>query len=527
MKWDNVEEFYPTPETLLEEITKEIDFKKITSILEPSAGSGNIIEFCLSKCKKYYYDNIDIDCIEIDKDLQKVLLGKNFRLISDDFLNFKTFKKYDLIFMNPPFSNGASHLLKAIDLQPKNIICILNAETIKNPYTKERQILKQKLIGLNANITFMESAFSNAERQTNVEVAVIKLSCPQKEYKSYILEELEKKYYKEGSYIENTDVAPNDFVEAIIRKYELEVEAGLNLIKEYRAMQPLIMNSIKKNEYGHPLIELKVSGNEVSENEFVKCVREKYWNALFNNERFTKGMPSDLLSEYHNMVTKLREYDFSIFNINKIRNDIERKLCSGIEECIMKLFDELSYTYSWHRDNPYEQNIHYFNGWASNKCWKISEKVILPCYDVWRYGRMDLWRVSQKISDMEKAFDYLLNGTTDFSTINALRHAESIQQSRNLQLKYFNVSFYKKGTMHITFKDGEIQEKALKALNIFGARNRNWLPPGYGKTKYSDLSETEKKVIDEFDGGEDGYNQVCENSDLYIRDFTDMVHLIA
>ena len=37
--------------------------------------------------------------------------------------------------MNPPFAQGEKHLLKALEMQERGgaIICILNAETIRNP----------------------------------------------------------------------------------------------------------------------------------------------------------------------------------------------------------------------------------------------------------------------------------------------------------------------------------------------------------------------------------------------------------
>ena len=41
---------------------------------------------------------------------------ENFDIVYDDFLKYKPFKTYDLIVMNPPFSNGCTHLLKALDV---------------------------------------------------------------------------------------------------------------------------------------------------------------------------------------------------------------------------------------------------------------------------------------------------------------------------------------------------------------------------------------------------------------------------
>ena len=66
----NNKDFYPTPEAIINKMLCDIDFKMIHSILEPSAGSGNIIE-AIKKKEKFYstpYNKFsyDIDCIEED-----------------------------------------------------------------------------------------------------------------------------------------------------------------------------------------------------------------------------------------------------------------------------------------------------------------------------------------------------------------------------------------------------------------------------------------------------------------------------
>ena len=45
-------DFYPTPENIINKMLFDIDFKMIQTILEPSAGKGNIIE-ALQKKEKY------------------------------------------------------------------------------------------------------------------------------------------------------------------------------------------------------------------------------------------------------------------------------------------------------------------------------------------------------------------------------------------------------------------------------------------------------------------------------------------
>lgn len=56
---------------------------------------------------------LTVDCIEIDPELRNILKGKNHHVVHDDFLTFHTYKQYDLIVMNPPFSEGDKHLLKS------------------------------------------------------------------------------------------------------------------------------------------------------------------------------------------------------------------------------------------------------------------------------------------------------------------------------------------------------------------------------------------------------------------------------
>ena len=99
-------------------------------------------------------------------------------------------------------------------------MCILNAETLRNPYTKERKLLVRKLEEAGAVTEYFRSAFSRAEVPTDVEAAVVKVSIPQREDVSYIIGQLRKsrKYAEKGGACEHTGVAVDDIVEAIVRQ---------------------------------------------------------------------------------------------------------------------------------------------------------------------------------------------------------------------------------------------------------------------------------------------------------------------
>lgn len=517
LKFD-AEEFYPTPEKLRCKMTAGIDWRRIQTVLEPSAGKGDIADHVISAHKSATYgSDLDIDCVEKDVDLRSTLKGKNHKVVHDDFLTFHTFKKYDLIIMNPPFSNGASHLLKALEMQKDGgaVVCILNAETLRNPYTNERKVLVQKLNQLNADIQYMQGEFATAENPTGVEIALIKVCIEAVERESYIFEELKKKTYSEGSYQGNiTDVAPKDFIEAIVAMYNIEVESGVRLIQEYKAMCPHIMNDIRENiSYNSPILQMKVNGKDLSTNRFVREVRKKYWSALFKNPKFTGNMTSNLIEEYNRKVHELANYDFSVYNIKCIQVEMSKHLIKGIEDCIIKLFDDLSFQYSY--NDELSNNIHYYNGWKTNKAWFINKKVIIPwmnAFSSWN-GKFDpSYDVKRKLMDIEKALNYLDGGLTESRDMEMwLHHAAETGQTKNIRLKYFTVTFYKKGTCHLVFENEEL----LKKLNIFGSQQKGWLPPGYGKRTYDQMDESEKQIVDSFEGKE-AYEAVMANTGYFI-----------
>lgn len=117
---DNDLDFYPTPDSLIAKMLSGIDIGyTVQTILEPSAGKGDILRrLGFGSEKSYYRKSLDIDCIEIDPNLRQILKGiDNIHIVHDDFLTYQAFKQYDLIIMNPPFSNGDVHLLKAFDMR--------------------------------------------------------------------------------------------------------------------------------------------------------------------------------------------------------------------------------------------------------------------------------------------------------------------------------------------------------------------------------------------------------------------------
>lgn len=269
MFYENAD-FYPTPEALAARMVDMIDTKRVHFLLEPSAGKGDLVDKLKSKMRYDGYSNItgnhgsdvEIDCIEQDGNLQNLLKGAGKRLIFDDFLKFETLKKYDLILMNPPFSEGDKHLLKALKMMKNGgqVVCLLNAETLKNPYTNIRKVLNQKLAQLGAEIKYLDGAFTQAERVTNVEVALIYVDIPAREPVSLILESLEKASEMGiADFTADKEITFYELLKHMVYQFNLEAKAGIKLINEYCRLQPYLMNRLdtSKDKYAKPIFEIR------------------------------------------------------------------------------------------------------------------------------------------------------------------------------------------------------------------------------------------------------------------------------
>lgn len=526
LKITGSEDFYPTPESLLDKITVGLEWPKVKYVLEPSAGRGNICEYVKKKCESYKYGyhrtplEMDIDCIEIEPELRAILKDKGFRVVHDDFLTYHTYKHYDLILMNPPFSIGARHLLKAIEIQQTSgggIICLLNAETLRNPYSNERKDLLQKLEHYGAEITYHEKAFIVAENPTDVEVACVKVIIPEPERKTTIFDSLREKEYEEYERkARNSELAESDLVSAIVAQYNREIEWGLRFYDELLELRDKSLDGKTPIAITLPHSEYDQHPEKFSVNGYVRAVRKKYWGKFFSEPRFIGRLTSNLLDKYRSQVNTFVEYDFSYWNIKTVQEELSRNLVQGVEDCILALFDELSARHSWDSDLP--NNIHYYNGWKTNVSWKINRRVIIPLnvYDTNSGGYTFLWidRAISKLSDIEKALNYLDSGETSDVDVDAtMRAAEKAHNLKNIPLKYFTATLYKKGTCHLTFTN----ERLLKKLNIFGSQRKGWLPKGYARRKYEEMSAEERSVIESFEGRE-SYNASVNEAAYYLFD---------
>jgi 16S rRNA G1207 methylase RsmC len=156
-------------------MAEEADIQAGHRVLEPSAGTGNLI---IAIKELGFNGNIHLDAIEINYDLCKKLRGYGIEVDQQDFLEVE--KPYcpdapdgwDRIVMNPPFVNGA------------DIKHIQHAQTLLKP--------GGRLVALCANGPRQRAALqpiadiwedlpagSFKEQGTNVSVALLVINAPE------------------------------------------------------------------------------------------------------------------------------------------------------------------------------------------------------------------------------------------------------------------------------------------------------------------------------------------------------------
>jgi hypothetical protein len=163
-------DFYPTPYHVIEEMLIDVDLTgKI--VYDPEGGKGDIVDYCISHGAK------EVISSELHDELRKILASK-CKVIGNDFLQITSdqISHVNIIVMNPPFSGDEKHILHAWNIAPNGckIYALCNLNTVENICNKYRRELKT-IIESSGNYQNLGTCFSDGERNTNVDVALIRL----------------------------------------------------------------------------------------------------------------------------------------------------------------------------------------------------------------------------------------------------------------------------------------------------------------------------------------------------------------
>lgn len=479
-------EFYPTPKEVISKMLAPYASKygyKLSSktILEPSAGKGDILDFIsdsgVRKNKLY--------ACELNQELQFILHEKSYKVINDDFLSYKGDYCFDLIIGNPPFSNGDQHLLKAWEiLEEGEIIFLLNAETILNPYSERRQLV-QKLIQDFGSYEILGDVFTQAERKTGVNVALVRLNkvSNSKRFAFEFKNVTREQHFDLSEETLKDAIATQDVVSNMVLQYSSLKEAYTEYLKAFDRLKFYSQGLLKIEDV---LKAVEGQTNNERYNGFCDESKMLVWREVIKKVGIERYMTNAVQKNFNRFTQTQGALDFTTENIQALVAMLMENSANILEKAVTDVFD-LFTAY-------FKENRLHVEGWKTNNKWKVNQKVILPSFlssDYSEHFSASHYRWSE-YSDIDRVMCYLSGkryedfeepiGEYDYNTkqkdktfkMVSIQRAVSrtkVGDSSLQESEFFYLRCYKKGTLHITFKDKFLWQE----FNMRACAGKNWL----------------------------------------------------
>lgn len=485
-------DFYPTPpeviDLMLAPYVDEYRGRKYFpcyQVLEPSAGKGDILDRLVNT---YNVDKKKLFAIEADPELQATLVGKDYRLLDTDFLAFIEPYAFDFFLMNPPFDRGAEHLLHAWNMLKNGVIvCLLNAETLRNPYTAERQLLA-RIIEKHGCVEYIGRVFADAERPTDVEVVIVRLNKKDETVNPFVGAQFEQDGKVTEDEFAANPLAHANILLALVAQYEGAVET-LKQIHKLQSVFRFYTNGLEEQfdsrgdkktpEQQGRDDQREAVEHDMSLNDKIAELKARFWKYIFDKTKLGKVTTSEFQRKFAETQQRTANLAFSEANIMMVLEMFFQNREQYLMDCIVAVFDKAT---SYHADN-----VVHTEGWKTNKSWMIAQKIIMPngvSYD----AKSDYWSNHWHwdfFHDIDKVLCFVSGKnyeqiSTLYSVISHRCSALSFSHGRNdyaapFYSTFFKVRFYKKGTVHLTFLDKEV----WAAFNQAAARGKKWVGQGY------------------------------------------------
>lgn len=481
------EEFYPTPPPVAHRMMRSLS-KDAERFLEPSAGKGDLAHIVRGESEGYRQRR-EVDCIETDYELVEILRGKDFRVVGNDFLTYPGVCCYDAIVMNPPFSEGVRHLLHAWDfMHDGEIVCLLNAETIRNPYTAERRRLME-IIGQHGRVDELGQCFRTSQRSCDVEVAMVYLRKQSPDdLPDLWATDSEERRHDDWTGPEEAAVAIRDELGNMEQYYN---EATSHMLKAFTHLRKaaVYMNANRINaDYGeYPKIPgIAFRNVNAARAEWSTQFRRDSWKEVFDRMQFHRWLDKKQRDAFIRDIERDSTIPFTADNIKGTLANILEQRTHLFELSCWSVFEELT--------RYFKGNTNHTEGWKSNSDCKVNKKLVFPygCSfsDDSSYGTLyrsfSLWRNQGMIdiyNDLDRCLCVLKHSNFDHCfTVGAaldgafktLGHQFKAPYNNRCQSQFFDITFYQKGTVHLKWRDEEL----MKRFNKTATAGRLWLGGG-------------------------------------------------
>lgn len=513
-------QFYPTPLSLASKAWSKFKNKNFGRILEPSAGNGDLIKGMPGYGDRYNRE-YKVDCCEIDIGKHATLRSlPGVNVVGMDFLQFGGCSYYAHVVMNPPFANGVQHVLKAWEsMFDGEIVAIINAETLRNPLSKERQHLA-RLVDQHGEVEFIEQAFvgDDVERQTKVEIALVylrKQSQIGEDIVAGLLEDLHEDNERmkaerlADGYQETHELAvPTTRIENFVLAFDAAV----------RTMRDSVMAEARAGHYsamlGSTMAELasatKMTASSNTSVEWVKNtitsryleLKDRAWANLLRSSNVISKLSSNGQKRMEAAFDEIKTLEFTVSNIYGFLQGLMESQGGIMREMACDVFDLIT---RYHTDN-----VVFYKGWVSNSKQRTcgmrlkKSRFVIPGNMNWAGSSNLSYDAERRLADFDRVLA-MLDGkdAPDVGLVEVFRNQMTrLKGGERVAGSYFEVRFYPKaGTIHFFPKSQEIMDK----LNRLVGEYRKWLPPQTEKAskdfmrQYNDADRFDKELREELE----------------------------
>lgn len=479
-------QFYPTPPDLARKAWSKFKNKNFIRVLEPSAGEGDLVTAMPGWDDRYGRGRPAVDVLEIDVTKHPTLRAKGLSVVGLDFMSMQSGAAFSHVLLNPPFSEGVRHVLKAWDIVwSAEIVAIINAESLKNPYTRERQLLVS-LIEQHGEVEFIQDAFKgdDVRREADVEIALI-----------YLRKEVSLKEDVFGDLL--SDLSPDqetgaglagDFQpmhEVTLPKTEIETRVA-TFNAAVHAMRDAVKMEARAAHYanlmGQTMAQRMEGVTETQQTNTLHFVREQIgqrydalkdsaWAGIIRSTDVTSRLSSKAQQRVEAEFDQIKKLEFTVTNVYGF-------LCGIIEsqrqiqiEMTCDVFDEIT---RYHLDNTV-----FYKGWASNSKHRTAgmrvktSRFILPRNG--SYSRSLCWEAMQRLRDIDRVFA-MLDGkvSPEISLETVFTHQfDALRAGDRISASYFDVRWYPGAqTIHFFPKSKVLMDRLNRTVGL----QRQWLP---------------------------------------------------
>ena len=500
-------EFYPTPKAVIERMTAGLDLFGKT-VLEPSAGSGSIID---------YVKNLgaNVLCCELHPELQ-MIAAKKGQFLKPNFFDVtrEEISHIDCIIMNPPFSNADKHIKHAWEIAPDGcqIVALCNAETIKNRWSTSRTVLGET-IEKNGSWENLGDVFSTADRTTDVDIALVKMFKPKtgdSEFEDYFFDMNDE---QEQS-VDGSGIMRHNDIREIVNRYVAAVKMFDSVMEASNSINSLIEPisnglGIAFGAYRKYSRNGAQINTDITRDLFKKELQKSAWKSVFDKMNMHKYVTTGVMADINKFVEQQQNVPFTMTNIFRMLEIIFGTHSGRMDKVLVEAFD---YICSLSADNSEAGEK-----WKTNSNYKINKRFIrnYMCeYDSrWPSGCVSTrYSSGEKIDDIIKALCHLTGKNYDevmnveftnsygrketyTNTLgNFFRHKEWPWGEWVQWNEFFKVRGYKKGTMHFEFVD----ESVWMEFNTRVAKIKGWQLPKKTDKKSKGTERTRKAGLEVF-----------------------------